>query len=148
MSDKKKTGKKAERKKDPLLLLIGVLCILAVGVAVYGIQTSRKDQEEALSGVSQDAIELRSLVTGDYTADIREEEGEFLICLALPEDFDFSEAILNIELSEGAVVSEKSNCWRDELAGRPIVNLTVEDASLLIENGSESKLYRFQISIL
>ena len=140
---KKKQTKQTDRR---IRGVIAVLVILIGLVAGYGILQSGKISFGSVSG--KDGLMIESLVTGDYTAEIREEDGEYLICLELPEDFDFGDAILNLKLAEGSSVSEESNCWKGELTGRPVVNLTVEDASLLIENGDESRYYRFQINII
>lgn len=156
-----KTEKKTGRKADPLLLLIGVLCVLALGVAVYGIGFSRRpqsgeqaaaDEEEGASGTGEeDPLALRSVVVGDTKGETEavEEDGEtmYYIKVTMPADFPFEKTTLGLELADGAAVSDKSNCILNDLGGRLIVNLTVEDAGVIIENGGKSREYRFRIDL-
>ena len=72
---------------------------------------------------------------------------DYIIKAALPVDFSFEKTTLNLELADGAVVSDKSNCLLNDLGGRPVVNLTVENASLVIANDGETRTYQFQLDI-
>ena len=69
------------------------------------------------------------------------------ICATLPIDFPFEKTTLNLELSDGAKVSDASNCILTDLGGRWVVNLTVEDACVVIEAGEQSRSYYFRLDV-
>lgn len=150
---KKKVHAGKSRQEKCILTVIAVLCALALCVAGYGVwsmtgnwTTSEKSLDE------DDPLAIRRLYVGAYEAQIvqagRGENKEYYIDLTLPQDFDFSRSALDLELSDGASLSAGSNCLIEELSGRPIINLMVEQASLTIENDNSSRDYRFRIGLL
>lgn len=153
MSKKVKTpDKKKKRAKEDRLILTAVILLgfLAICVAAYGIGTMRGKEisEETVTEQEEDPLLIKELIAGQYTAEIKEEDGEWLICLTLPDDFPFQQTTLNLQLPDGASVSGDSNCLITDMGGRPVVNMTVEHAALTIINGNESRVYRFQINLL
>ena len=64
------------------------------------------------------------------------------------EDFSFQRAAIQVELPEGAYVSEDTNCLITELGGQYLVNLGVQDAALAITNGEVSRDYLFNINLI
>lgn len=141
--------KKAQGERTPIekkiLIAVAVLCVLAVCVAGYGVWSMVGGG--ALAGQEEDPLWIRSFAVGDYPAEIQKTDGKYEICLELPEDFPFEQTTVNIELPSGAYVSPESNCYKGELGGRPIINMTVENASLLIENDGLSREYCFLIRV-
>lgn len=129
-----------------LLLLAGTGCGGAKGTA---------DKEQLADGVTaiseEDPLGIRSIIVGDTEgqAVAVTEDGvtTYAIQVTLPVDFSFSKTTLNLELAEGAELSKESSCYVNDLGGRPVVNLTVEDAALIIENEEESREYRFLIEL-
>lgn len=157
MKNEKIHGKKSQREKG-ILTAIVILCALAVCVAGYGIwsvmKTEGTEADRVVNGKipdAEDPLGIRSIVVGDKEGQVQTvTEGEntsYVIKVTLPADFPFEKTTLNLELSDGAVLSDQSNCLLADLGGRPVVNLTVEDACLIIENGEESREYRFLIEL-
>lgn len=147
--DKKKSRSRGDRM---ILAAIIVLSFAALCVAGYGIgkmEGKRLSQENAEERQEEeDPLLIQELIAGEYTAEILEEDGEWLISLTLPDDFPFQQTTLNLQLPEGASVSGDSNCLITDMGGRPVVNLTVENAALTIINENESRVYRFQINLM
>lgn len=127
-----------------------VLVILILCVAVYGISTllpkgaGKKKEAEAKP-------EITSVIIGDTEGTTRQTEADgeerYEICATLPIDFPFEKTTLNLELADGAKVSDASNCILTDLGGRWVVNLTVEDACLVIEAGEQSRSYYFRLDV-
>ena len=119
-------------------------------MAAYGISTllpkgaGKKKEAKARP-------EITSVIIGDTEGTIEkvEEDGEerYEICATLPIDFPFEKTTLNLELSDGAKVSDASNCILTDLGGRWVVNLTVEDACVVIEAGEQSRSYYFRLDV-
>ena len=119
-------------------------------MAAYGISTllpagaGKKKEADAKP-------EITSVIIGDTEGTIEkvEEDGEerYEICATLPIDFPFEKTTLNLELADGAKVSDASNCILTDLGGRWVVNLTVEDACLVIEAGEQSRTYYFRLDV-
>ena len=150
----KKTKHTLEMQTDKKIKgAILVLVILILCVAGYGISTMLpKETEKQAEADSQPEPEITSVIIGDTEGTIEktEEDGKerYEICATLPVDFPFEKTTLNLELSEGATLSDASNCLLTDLGGRWVVNLTVENACLVVEAGGQSRTFRFRESIL
>ena len=94
---------------------------------------------------------IRSFVIGSSTADVQPhtEDGEtrYVIAITLPTDTDFKNCAANVELAPDAVLDMDSPCIVNELGGRPILNLTLEDRDLVVTRGEQSQTYSFQIGL-
>lgn len=156
---KKDTKKRESRGRTEKWFRIAVvlLAVLILAVGGYGLLQisgeTEKDGAEMASGEQEEGAppELLSVVIGDTQAQIEsaEEDGEtvWYIKAALPADFPFERTTLNLELSPGAAVSDESSSLITELGGRPVVNLTVENADLIITDGTVSREYRFLLDV-
>ena len=149
----KKTKHTLEMQTDKKIKgAILVLVILILCVAGYGISTMLpKETEKQAEADSQPEPEITSVIIGDTegTIDKTEEDGKerYEICATLPVDFPFEKTTLNMELSEGATLSDASNCLLTDLCGRWVVNLTVENACLVVEAGGQSRTYYFRLDV-
>lgn len=159
---KKTTQTKMEKR---FFLLIAILALIAIGVVAYGVGTNltggnhvkntdsgtEEETDETSDSGENDPLAIHSIIIGDTEASILHDTtdgaDDYIIKAALPVDFSFEKTTLNLELADGATVSDKSNCLLNDLGGRPVVNLTVENASLVIANGKETRTYQFQIDI-
>ena len=149
----KKTKHTLEMQTDKKIKgAILVLVILILCVAGYGISTMLpKETEKQAEADSQPEPEITSVIIGDTEGTIEktEEDGKehYEICATLPVDFPFEKTTLNLELSEGATLSDASNCLLTDLGGRWVVNLTVENACLVVEAGGQSRTYYFRLDV-
>ena len=149
----KKTKHTLEMQTDKKIKgAILVLVILILCVAGYGISTMLpKETEKQAEADSQPEPEITSVIIGDTEGTIEktEEDGKerYEICATLPVDFPFEETTLNLELSEEATLSDASNCLLTDLGGRWVVNLTVENACLVVEAGGQSRTYYFRLDV-
>ena len=152
-------GNKTTKKKKPtqpgqtdrrirgaiLVLVILILCVAAYGISTLLPKGAGKKKE------AKARPEITSVIIGDTEGTIEkvEEDGEerYEICATLPIDFPFEKTTLNLELSDGAKVSDASNCILTDLGGRWVVNLTVEDACVVIEAGEQSRSYYFRLDV-
>lgn len=95
---------------------------------------------------------IRSFVIGNSTAEIQThtEDGEtrYVIAITLPTDTDFKNCAANVELAPDAALSiDDSPCIVNELGGRLILNLALEDRDLVVTRGELSQTYSFQIGL-
>mgnify|MGYP000276052236 FL=1 len=108
-------------------------------------------KQRAAEADSQPEPEITSVIIGDTEGTIEktEEDGKerYEICATLPVDFPFEKTTLNLELSEGATLSDASNSLLTDLGGRWVVNLTVENACLVVEAGGQSRTYYFRLDV-
>ena len=159
---KKTTQTKMEKR---FFLLIVILALIAIGVVAYGVgstltggnhvKNTDSGTEEELDKTSDsgenDPLAIHSIIIGDTEASILHDTtdgaDDYIIKAALPVDFSFEKTTLNLELADGAVVSDKSNCLLNDLGGRPVVDLTVEKANLIIENEGNSRTYFFMLDV-
>ena len=143
---KKRKATRAGQTDRRIRGAILVLIILILCVAAYGISTllprgaGKKKKAEAKP-------EITSVIIGDTEGTIEETEERYEICATLPIDFPFEKTTLNLELADGAKVSDASNCILTDLGGRWVVNLTVEDACLVVESGEQSRNYYFRLDV-
>lgn len=158
----KTTQTKMEKR---FFLLIAILALIAIGVVAYGVGSTltggdhvknadsgtEEETDETSDSGENDPLSIHSIIIGDTEASILHDTtdgaDDYIIKAALPVDFSFEKTTLNLELADGAVVSDKSNCLLNDLGGRPVVNLTVENASLVIANDGETRTYQFQLDI-
>ena len=128
-----------------LVLVILILCVAAYGISTLLPKGAGKKKE------AKARPEITSVIIGDTEGTIEkvEEDGEerYEICATLPIDFPFEKTTLNLELSDGAKVSDASNCILTDLGGRWVVNLTVEDACVVIEAGEQIRSYYFRLDV-
>lgn len=119
--------------------ILAVLCILP---CLAGCGKANTANEEPL---------IRSFVIGNSTAEIqtRTEDGEtrYVIVITLPTDTDFTQCVANVELATDAVLDMNSPCIVNDLGGRPILNLTLEDRELVVTRGEQSQTYSFQVGL-
>lgn len=121
-------------------VVLAVLCLLP---CLVGCGKANTANEEPL---------IRSFVIGNSTAEIQTltEDGEtrYVIAITLPMDTDFKSCAANVELAPDAVLSiDDSPCIVNELGGRIILNLTLEDRNLVVTSGELSQTYSFQIEL-
>lgn len=159
---KKTTQTKMEKR---FFLLIAILVLIAIGVVAYGVGTNltggnhvkntdsgtEEETDETSDSGENDPLAIHSIIIGDTEAsilhDTTDDADDYIIKAALPVDFSFEKTTLNLELADGAVVSDKSNCLLNDLGGRPVVDLTVEKANLIIENEGNSRTYFFMLDV-
>lgn len=120
-------------------IVLTVLCILP---CLAGCGKVNAANEEPL---------IRGFVIGDSTAEIQThtEDGEtrYVIAITLPTDTDFKNCAANVELAPDAVLSMDSPCIVNELGGRLILNLALEERDLVVTSGELSQTYSFQIEL-
>lgn len=159
---KKTTQTKMEKR---FFLLIAILALIAIGVVAYGVGTNltggnhvkntdsgtEEETDETSDSGENDPLAIHSIIIGDTEASILHDTtdgaDDYIIKAALPVDFSFEKTTLNLELADGVVVSDKSNCLLNDLGGRPVVDLTVEKANLIIENEGNSRTYFFMLDV-
>ena len=159
---KKTTQTKMEKR---FFLLIAILVLIAIGVVAYGVGSTltggnhvkntdsgtEEETDETSDSGENDPLAIHSIIIGDTEASILHDTtdgaDDYIIKAALPVDFSFEKTTLNLELADGAVVSDKSNCLLNDLGGRPVVDLTVEKANLIIENEGNSRTYFFMLDV-
>lgn len=159
---KKTTQTKMEKR---FFLLIAILVLISIGVVAYGVGSTltggnhvkntdsgtKEATDETSDSGKNDPLAIHSIIIGDTEASILHDTtdgaDDYIIKAALPVDFSFEKTTLNLELADGAVVSDKSNCLLNDLGGRPVVDLTVEKANLIIENEGNSRTYFFMLDV-
>ena len=159
---KKTTQTKMEKR---FFLLIAILALIAIGVVAYGVGSTltggnhvkntdsgtKEATDETSDSGENDPLAIHSIIIGDTETSILHDTtdgaDDYIIKAALPVDFSFEKTTLNLELADGAVVSDKSNCLLNDLGGRPVVDLTVEKANLIIENEGNSRTYFFMLDV-
>lgn len=154
MGNKKKKHTLETQTDRKIKGVVLVLVILIICVAGYGISTlfqEKQEKQEEADTDSQPEPEITSVIIGDTEGTIEktEEDGKerYEICATLPVDFPFEKTTLNLELSDGATLSDASNCLLTDLGGRWVVNLTVENACLVVEAGGQSRIYYFRLDV-
>ena len=102
-------------------------------------------------GQNSDPLAIREFIIGDSIGTVEQRgsgaDAEYVICITLPLDTDFRNCAANITLADGASVSGESTCLRADVGGRMVLDLTLEQRDLIIENGSASRSYGFEISL-
>ena len=120
-------------------IVLTVLCILP---CLAGCGKVNAANEEPL---------IRGFVIGNSTAEIQAhtEDGEtrYVIAITLPTDTDFKNCAANVELAPDAVLDMDSPCIVNELGGRLILNLALEERDLVVTSGELSQTYSFQIEL-
>lgn len=120
-------------------IVLTVLCLLP---CLAGCGKADAANEEPL---------IRNFVIGNSTAEIQThaEDGEtrYVIAITLPTDTDFKNCAANVELAPGAVLDMDSPCIVNELGGRLILNLALEERDLVVTSGELSQTYSFQIEL-
>lgn len=120
-------------------IVLTVLCILP---CLAGCGKANTVNEEPL---------IRSFVIGNSAAEIQThtENGEtrYVIAITLPTDTDFKNCAANVELAPDAVLDMDSPCIVNELGGRLILNLALENRDLVVTSGELSQTYSFQIEL-
>ena len=90
-------------------------------------------------GQNSDPLAIRERGSG--------KDAEYVICITLPIETDFQNCTANITLADGASVKGDSPCLKADLGGRMVLDLTLEHRDLIIENGSSSRSYGFEIGL-
>lgn len=126
--------------KKLLCLLLALICAM---LCLSGCGNG------AASG--DDPLLIRSFVIGSSVGEVEtvRQDGEtrYFIRIALPEDTDFKRCVANIELAQGAALDMSSPCIVDDLGGRPVLNLTLENRTLVVEYDGKSRSYEFKIDL-
>lgn len=120
-------------------IVLTVLCLLP---CLAGCGKANAVNEEPL---------IRSFVIGNSTAEIQthteDSETYYVIAITLPTDTDFTRCAANVELAPDAVLDMNSPCIVNDLGGRPILNLALEERDLVVTSGELSQTYSFQIEL-
>lgn len=120
-------------------IVLTVLCLLP---CLAGCGKANAVNEEPL---------IRNFVICNSTAEIQAhtEDGEtrYVIAITLPTDTDFKNCAANVELAPDAVLDMDSPCIVNELGGRLILNLALEERDLVVTSGELSQTYSFQIEL-
>ena len=135
-------SKKTDKKIKSVII---ILIILIIGVAIYGMAQSVNLKFPKFG--KTDPLGIERILVGSYEGTTTEEDGVWYIDLTVDEDFSFQRSAIQVELPEGAYVSEDTNCLITELGGQYLVNLGVQDAALTITNGEVSRDYLFRIDL-
>lgn len=102
-------------------------------------------------GQNSDPLAIQEFIIGDSVGTVEKRgsgaEAEYVICITLPLETDFKNCAANITLADGASVSGESPCLKADVGGRMVLDLTLEHRDLIIENGSSSRSYGFEISL-
>ncbi|MEG0895008.1 MAG: hypothetical protein RSE93_04775 [Oscillospiraceae bacterium] len=72
----------------------------------------------------------------------------YVIFITLSVETDFKNCVANLVLPTGAEISGESPCLKEELSGRPILDLTLDKRYLIIENNGEFREYDFEIALV
>lgn len=126
--------------KKLLCLLLALICAM---LCLSGCGNG------AASG--DDPLLIQSFVIGSSVGEVEtvREDGEtrYFICITLPDDTDFKRCVANIELAQGAALDMSSPCIVDDLGGRPVLNLTLENRTLVVTHGDNSRTYDFTVEL-
>lgn len=151
---KKKTEHaKKSREEKRILAVIAVLCVLVICVAGYGVwsmvHADGSGTEQESTGFQEGMSYIKKVSIGDTYADVLpdDEEGRFRIEASLPIETDTTQISCTLELYEGAYLSEESNCIIEDLGGQLLLNLGVEDARLVLSDGTEEQIYTIVLSV-
>ncbi len=102
-------------------------------------------------GQNSDPLAIREFIIGDSIGTVEQrgsgKDAEYVICITLPIETDFQNCTANITLADGASVNGDSPCLKADLGGRMVLDLTLEHRDLIIENGSSSRSYGFEIAL-
>lgn len=102
-------------------------------------------------GAQEDPLAIREFVIGNSTGTVEQrgsgKDAEYVICITLPLETDFQNCVANITLADGASINGDSPCLKADLGGRMVLDLTLEPRDLIIENGSSSRSYGFEIGL-
>lgn len=109
----------------------------------------------ALDGVydlsTGDPLAIREFIVNNSVGEVKRvvEGGKerYMIFITLPQDTDFKQCVANITLPPGASISGDSPCLINDLAGRPVLNLILEQRGLIVNNNGETREYDFGISL-
>ena len=120
-------------------IVLAALCLLP---CLAGCGKANAANEEPL---------IRSFVIGNSMAEIQThaEDGEthYVIAITLPTGTDFKNCAANVELAPDAALDTDSPCIVNELGGRLILNLALEDRDLVVTRGELSQTYSFQVGL-
>ena len=132
----------------PLLLLLLVAAALLTGCG--GKKSA--ETKSAAEAAAESGQFLRQIViagqTGQITRSPEGEDSDYVISITLPDDLDFKNCLASVELADGAAVDIYSPCYRNDLGGRPVLNLTGEDRRLIIHHEEQTETYSFFIELL
>ena len=102
-------------------------------------------------GQNSDPLAIQEFIIGDSIGTVEQrgsgKDAEYVICITLPLETDFKNCAANITLADGASVNGDSPCLKADLGGRMVLDLTLEHRDLIIENGSSSRSYGFEIAL-
>lgn len=102
-------------------------------------------------GAQEDPLAIRDFVIGNSAGTVEKrgsgKDAEYVICITLPLETDFQNCVANITLADGASINGDSPCLKADLGGRMVLDLTLEPRDLIIENGSSSRSYGFEIGL-
>lgn len=100
-------------------------------------------------GQNSDPLAIQEFIIGASVGTVEQrgsgKDAEYVICITLPIETDFQSCTANITLVDGASVNGDSPCLKADVGGRMVLDLTREPRDLIIENGSSSRSYGFEI---
>ena len=100
-------------------------------------------------GAQEDPLAIQEFIIGDSVGTVEQrgsgKDAEYVICITLPIETDFQNCTANITLADGASVNGDSPCLKADLGGRMVLDLTREPRDLIVENGTSSRSYGFEI---
>ena len=102
-------------------------------------------------GQNSDPLAIQEFIIGVSVGTVEQrgsgKDAEYVICITLPIETDFQNCTANITLADGASVNGDSPCLKADLGGRMVLDLTLEQRDLIIENGLSSRTYGFEIAL-
>lgn len=102
-------------------------------------------------GAQEDPLAIHEFVIGNSAGTVEKrgsgKDAEYVICITLPLETDFQNCVANITLADGASINGDSPCLKADMGGRMVLDLTLEQRDLIIENGSSSRSYGFEIGL-
>ena len=102
-------------------------------------------------GAQEDPLAIREFIIGDSIGTVEKrgsgKDAEYIICITLPLETDFQNCTANITLADGASINGDSPCLKADVGGRMVLDLTREPRDLIIENGTSSRSYGFEIAL-
>lgn len=138
-----------------LLVLILSMLMLAAGCskenALNGGSESSVEPDGVYALAEDDTLAICEIAIGDELGEAKRvvEAGEtsYRVFITLPVGTDFKNCVANIELPAESEISGESPCLKTDLGGRPVLDLTLENRDLIIENGGETRAYGFEIEL-
>lgn len=102
-------------------------------------------------GAQEDPLAIHEFVIGNSVGTVEKrgsgKDAEYVICITLPLETDFQNCVANITLADGASINGDSPCLKADLGGRMVLDLTLEQRDLIVENHGQARTYDFEIGL-